>query len=164
MEGTEEKATPTLQSYFESGELKWLDNTKSIEALLPYDSISLERGPCFGPCPVYTVTFYRDGHAVLVTDPLLPDHRKRYTGRIWPEGYARLTQLVTSEKIGAPKGNYAGQWTDDSRSIVRATSDGKTWEASDYGEVSPPELWVLIEILHVVREQVEWSPAKGAGG
>ena len=148
--------TPTLQSHFESGELRHADSSKSFESLLPYDSISLERGPCFGPCPIYVMTLYRDGRAILVTDNVL-ENRKTYQSKIRTEDYARLTQLVIAAKNASHESEYAGQWTDDSTSVIRATTDGQTWQVSDYGMVAPPEVWSLEVILHFYKENMEWS-------
>jgi uncharacterized protein DUF6438 len=156
-------AQPTLQSYFESGELRHTGTVKPFESLLPYDSISFERGPCFGPCPVYEMTLYRDGRAALITHPFLEDERKMYRGKIRPEDYARLTQLVTAARNAAHQTEYAGQWTDDSTSTIRATFNGQTWQVSDYGMVAPPEVWALEMILHMYRDKMEWSPSKTGG-
>src|SRR4051794_27643221 len=41
------------------------EERKNLRENLPYESITLERTPCFGQCPVYTVTFYRSGKAEL---------------------------------------------------------------------------------------------------
>src|SRR5262245_54478159 len=40
-------------------------NISAVWADLPYDSISLERTECYGPCPVYRVTLHRNGRAEL---------------------------------------------------------------------------------------------------
>jgi hypothetical protein len=154
---------PTLQSMMESGELKALDSPKSIAFLLPYDSISLERTPCFGSCPVYLVTFYRDGHATLETNHLFPKDRDTYSGEIGLEDFARLTQLASLAQTAAKQKEYRGQWTDDYTAIIRVTAGNKTWEVSDYGQVAPSEVWALESIAHMLKEQVEWTHATSGG-
>jgi hypothetical protein len=126
----------------------------------PYGSISLEAGGCLGPCPPYMLTLYRDGRALLVTDHLLPNKKQAFTSRISPSVYARVTQLVFLARAASHEQHYSGGWTDDSEQVVRATSIGGTWEVSDYGEVSPPEVWALIQVLRSIRQSVEWTALK----
>src|SRR5687767_6841874 len=49
-----------------------LDSDPSLDALLPYDEISLERTGCFGECPIFRVTFHRDGRAELDAKAQMP--------------------------------------------------------------------------------------------
>jgi hypothetical protein len=148
----------------ESGELRRLDTTASIRHLLPYESISLETTPCFGNCPVFFVTFHRDGRAVLVEDHSFKGKEKYYTGRIDPESFVRITQLALLARAVARESHYSGQWTDDTMSTIRATTLGRKWEVSDYGGVSPPEVWVLERFLRDLKSGVEWAPSTRDAG
>jgi hypothetical protein len=126
-------------------------------SLIPYESITIERGPCFGPCPVYEMTINRDGTALLTTDHLLPDNARRYSASIGLNDYARLAQVVEIARIAAPQAEYVGQWTDDfGVTITAKTSDG-VWRVQDYGQVAPAELWALEELLHNTRNDLEWA-------
>jgi hypothetical protein len=127
--------------------------------VVPYDSISLESGPCFGPCPVYVMTLYRDGRAHLVTNGVWPKRpgRRTYVGRISPIDYARVTQMMFLARAAARESGYAGNWTDDAEMVVRANGPGVDWKVSDYGGVSPPEVWSLILVLSSFREAIEWQ-------
>jgi len=156
-----QSAPPSLQSLIESGEIRHLESTASIAHLLPYDSISLETSPCFGDCQIFLLTFYRDGRATLITDHFLPKERKRFTGKLWAQEYARLTQLISLAQASAKESHYAGTWTDDSSSTIRATENGKAWEVSDYGGVSPPEVWALDIVMTDLKDHIEWVPARG---
>ena len=153
---------PTLQALIESGELRNLESTKNILFLLPYDSISMQRVSGFGAGPGYLVTFYRDGRATLVIDEFPGHKRQSFSGQVSAQNYVRLTQLVASARAAAHRSRYAGMWTDDTSNAIRATSNGNTWEVSDYGRVAPPEIWALEKILHEFREQTEWSYSMGA--
>lgn len=157
-------SAPTLQDYVRSGEIRRLDSTASIKDLLPYESISLERTPCYGTCPVYTVTFHRDGQAILSTVNSSDEGVRTYRGKIAPTDFVRLTQLVGLAKAAADESAYAGRWLHDSSAIVRAKSADGTWVVSDYGRVSPPEVWSLALILHVFRENAEWIEQPVADG
>jgi len=132
-----------------------------VRALIPYESITLERGPCFGSCPVYKVTFNRDGSADLLTDYLLPDKSVHYSGHIYPREFARLAQLIHRAQAVSDRSRYFGKWTDDY--FARITVKGKdgSWSVEDYGQVAPPEVWALEEILHSTRMSMEWeAPSK----
>jgi hypothetical protein len=154
---------PTLQTYVERGHLDFTDEKSKNAALslLPYESISLERTACFGDCPVYVVTFYKDGHATLVTDNWQDNGKRYYTGKIWMGQYVRLTQMAELAKNATRQAGYWGQWTDDYTAIIRASSKDQSWTVSDYGRVAPVEVWTLETLLHVFKEETEWSPASG---
>ena len=154
---------PELQRLIERADGPTPEGLGSNSKIFPYESISLETGPCFGPCPIYTLTLYRDGRARLVTDGFSAEKRQTYTARISPLDYARLTQLVFLARASAHESRYAGNWTDDSEAIVRADIDGRAWKVSDYGGVSPPEVWALIEILRSYRESIDWQASPAAG-
>ena len=159
-----EASRPTLQTYVEGGNSSYADDkAKDVLPLLPYESISLERTGCLGDCPVYIATFYKDGHATLVTNNWRDKGKRKYTSTIWIGSYVRLTQLVALAKSAARQTEYSGEWTDDSTAIIRVRSNDQTWQVSDYGRVAPVEVWALELLLHDFREQIEWVPAGKAG-
>ncbi|WP_457353770.1 DUF6438 domain-containing protein [Roseateles sp. P5_D6] len=150
----------TLQTYVEGGDFSFIGkDTRTVLEELPYDSISLERTACYGSCPVYVVTFFKDGKAVLEEKDLRDNRRTRYVGEMWIGEYVRLTQMVELARRSAQQTKYAGRWTDDYTAIVRATSKGETWSVSDYGRVAPVEVWALETLLHNFKEQGKWKPA-----
>lgn len=158
------KATPrpTLQTYIEGG-IQFLDEDEkqNVLRLIPYQSISLEQTPCFGQCPVYVCTLYKDGRATLVTDNLRDNEKKYYIGNISLGDYARLAQMVTLAKGSSTKQNYMAQWTDDSTVIIRAQAKDDTWVVRDYGRVAPVEVWALESQLRAFKERIEWARTSG---
>ncbi len=151
---------PELQRIIEEG--MHGDEARALAArrdVFPYDSISLDSGACFGPCPVYVLTLHRDGRAHLVTNDVWTNQpgRRMYVGRISPIDYARVTQMVFLAKAAARESSYAGNWTDDAKMVVQANGPGVDWQVSDYGGVSPPEVWSLILVLSSFREGIEWQ-------
>jgi hypothetical protein len=153
---------PTLQTYIQSG-IQFLDEDEKQDLLrlIPYESISLERTPCFGRCPVYVFVLYKNGHATLVTDNLEDNEKKYYIGNISLSDYARLAQMVTLAKEYSNKRDYMAQWTDDSTAIIRAQAKSETWVVTDYGRVAPVEVWALESQLHAFRERIEWTRTSG---
>ena len=146
----------TLQERIEAGDLQFPINPKAED--FPYKSISLERGPCFGNCPVYLVTFYPNGTATRVSDYMLPDRRRGFVGEISLLQYARLCQLVDSARKSAGKARYAATHTDDYTATIVAEGADGTWRVSDYGQVAPVQVWVLEQMLHSYQESTEWRP------
>lgn len=148
---------PELQRIIEEG--MHGDEARALAArrdVFPYDSISLDSGACFGPCPVYVMTLYGDGRAHLVTNDVWTKQpgRRTYVGRISTTDYARVTQMVFLARAAARESSYAGNWTDLAEMVVRANGPGVDWKVSDYGGVSPPEVWSLILVLSSFREGI----------
>lgn len=92
----------------------------------PGDSLffSLERTPCFGRCPAYTVAVYRSGLATFdgrSNTPLIGAHRAQ-AGRELMEAI-----LAGAERAGffTMQDSYDGQVTDLPSTIVRVVSGGR---------------------------------------
>ena len=128
-------------------------------ASLPYDSISLERTPCFGKCPVYNVTFYRNGRAEYEAVRHLPKLGK-YAGEIDPFSYGRLCYLIENSRFERMVPGYAADWTDDTECIVRVKTGSDTAEVGDYGQVGPIELWAIQEVIDGLCGRIEWKNAQ----
>ena len=128
-----------------------------LRAELPYDSISLHRTPCFGSCPVYTVTFHRSGKAEFEATQHLPD-LGRFTGEIDVFTYGRLCYLIDNSHFRQMKGSYRAQWTDDTTCIVTIMEGARRTEVSDYGRSGPIELWAIQELIDSIRKRIEWKP------
>jgi hypothetical protein len=45
-----------------------------------FETLTLDRGPCFGPCPVYTVTIERNGHVTYRATDFHPGPEGKITG------------------------------------------------------------------------------------
>ncbi|WP_407353288.1 DUF6438 domain-containing protein [Luteimonas sp. R10] len=130
---------------------------EQVRSLIPYESITIERGPCFGSCPVYKMTINRNGTALLTTDHLLPREALRYSASIGLKDYARLAQVVEIARRAAPRAEYMGQWTDDFGVTITAKTAHGAWRVHDYGQVAPAELWALEELLHHTRSDLQWA-------
>lgn len=129
---------------------------EAFRAKLPYDSISLTRSPCFGTCPVYSVTFHRDGKAELVATRHLPTLGK-FTGEINPLTYGRLCYFIEHSRFEEMKASYRANWTDDTTCTITITQGAARTEVEDYGSVSPIELWAIQEALDSIRQKIEWK-------
>ena len=72
------------------------DATRRQEAL-PYETIRLERTPCYGSWPVYSVAFHKDGSAELNAAANMPQ-LGRFSGNIRITEFARMCYVL--ERLG----------------------------------------------------------------
>lgn len=134
------------------------DDQKNLRKNLPYESITLERTPCYGTCPVYTVTLYRSGMAELYAKSYLPK-TGNFVGKIDVLSFGRLCYLLDHFHFSDFKDSYRGSWTDDTTCIVTARTSAKVAKkVSDYGSVGPIELWAIHQVIDRMRERIEWKP------
>lgn len=134
-----------------------IQDEQKVRSLIPYESITVERGPCFGSCPVYKMTLRRDGSALLVTDHLLPDKALRYSSRIDLRHYARVAQLVSIARHASTQQEFIGQWTDDYSVEITVQESHGSWSFIDYGQVAPPEVWAIEQIMFGMRSTLPWA-------
>lgn len=121
----------------------------------------MERTGCYGNCPVYKITLFRNGDALLEAKAFMAQPTGTYKGRVYPRDYARLCLALERFRFANMKGDYRAGWTDDATCIVTATSKDRVKVVSDYGEVGPVELWTIQAAIDQVRERIQWSPAVG---
>ncbi|MEO6774765.1 MAG: DUF6438 domain-containing protein [Kofleriaceae bacterium] len=79
----------------------------------------IERGPCYGTCPVYSLTVYRDGKVEYVGK----NYVKRIgeaTGTVTGEQLAALDKLFTDGKYLAYKSSYTRYEMSDASSVTTA--------------------------------------------
>lgn len=133
------------------------EEAAALRAKLPFDSISLQRTPCFGTCPVYSVTFHRNGEAEFEAKEHLPKLGK-FSGKLDVATYGRLCYLIEQSRFQDLKDRYQASWTDDTTCIVTVSGGEKRKEVSDYGSVGPIELWAIQQIIDSVRESISWTP------
>lgn len=136
------------------------DEAAEFRATLPYESITLERTPCYGACPVYTVTFHRTGKAELHAVRNLPKSGD-FVSELDALSYGRLCYVLDHFRFRDLEASYqpAIRWTDDTTCIVTARSAGQNAKkVSDYGTVGPIELWTIQQLIDGFRERCEWKP------
>jgi hypothetical protein len=124
---------------------------------LPYREITLARDPCFGPCPVYTVTFRLDLSATQVADSGL-EPLGAAVGEIGFSDYGRLCYAIESLGFAGFAERYSAPWTDSATATLIVTgNDGRKRAVSDYGGVGPIRLWALMEVVDSLRARTAWT-------
>ncbi|MBS1714338.1 MAG: hypothetical protein JST30_08375 [Armatimonadetes bacterium] len=112
------------------------------EASRDVREISLERTPCFGGCPVYTVTFKSDG-TVHFSGKRYVDKTGEYEGKVAPEEVAKLAKALDTLGFWKLDKDYSEPITDQSHQYVRVTTDKGVRTVHRYGRKAPDELWMI---------------------
>jgi len=122
--------------------------------------ISLERTPCFGGCPVYTVTFSSDG-TVKFKGVRYVDKIGDYEGRVDPEEFVRLAKALDKLDYWNLDKKYTEPITDMPSQYVRVMTPKGLRTVHNYGRKAPDEFFMVTTMidgaLHNVRnlEKVE---------
>lgn len=117
---------------------------------------SLERTPCFGKCPAYTVTIYRSGFAEYTGRSNAP-RQGRHTGRV---DQAVLESLLEqAEAIGyfGLADSYDGPVTDLPSTITRIVS-GDRDKRIVARHKTPPALKSFAQQADSLLKDVVWTP------
>jgi hypothetical protein len=129
----------------------------------PVSEIVLERGPCFGTCPIYQVTLRSDGSATFIGW----NHVSRvgvYSGAITPAEFRRVADRFESARFWALDDSYLHPVTD--LPVVRMTllrSDSSRKAVRDHGAVGvaavegPAVLLELQSAIDRVADGITWS-------
>jgi hypothetical protein len=124
--------------------------------------IVLERTPCFGTCPVYTVTVLSSGQVEFAGE----DHVKvkgSQTGRISAEDFARLVKKIAEINFFNLRSRYDGKNPDGSGTTVTdlptrktsVTRGGETKTVENYFR-GPPGLNELEDLIDKLTKSAKW--------
>jgi Domain of unknown function (DUF6438) len=126
--------------------------------------IYLARSGNCHPCPIYSVTFRKDGTAIYVGYENVT-HLGTHHGKIHGYYFFRLAWLLDSEGFFQMRNEYSEEnrmiayahWKEVS---VRATRDGKKKEVWEYMGKGPINLWGIQMAIDAVVNKIEWRPNK----
>ncbi len=120
---------------------------------------SLERTPCFGKCPAYTVTIYRSGYATYEGRTHAP-RQGRHTGRV--DRATLETLLAKADAIGyfGLEDSYDGPVTDLPSTITRIVSGDRDKRIVARYK-TPPALKTFAQQADTLLKDVMWTPVDG---
>lgn len=109
--------------------------------------IKLEKTPCYGPCPVYSVIIYGDG-TVIYDGIQFVDNIGKSTHQIPQKHVDELVAIIYELNYFSLKDRYEAPHTDDTTVItsVRINDDQKT--VTNYGHFGP-------ERLHEIERKID---------
>jgi hypothetical protein len=140
-----------------SGNRSWDEILQS----LPFERIELERRGCYGWCPIYTVTLFRDGNARYHGEGFVKNMGD-FSGSLDPFSFGRLCYLFERLGFSEFEREYSAPWTCSPTVYLRVWRAGEAEPivVKDYGEYSPIELWGLQQAVDAVATRIEWKAAK----
>ena len=124
-------------------------------------AISLERTPCFGSCPAYTVTLHRDGRATYTGKA----HARRhglYVARLQPWAFEQLARLLAGQGFFQLRPSYRAPVTCQASAILSVHLGKRVVRVQDYGRAGPAALWGLQLAVDATAERLDWRRPKTA--
>lgn len=130
---------------------------------IPEDlQIVLERGPCFGTCPVYSVVVSADGN-VQYDGMQFVDILGQQSANLPADEVRTLYQAIESSGFFDLEDNYIVAATDLATVVTTVTMQGRTKSISHYGlgcgsdlDSAPPELCEIEALLEDIAISNGW--------
>jgi hypothetical protein len=124
--------------------------------------IVLERTPCFGTCPVYTLTVLSSGQVEFAGKNYVKAKGVE-TGQISPEDFARLVKKIDEIGFFSLRSRYDGKNPDGSGTTVTdlptkktsVTRGGETKTVENYFR-GPPGLSELENLIDELAKSAQW--------
>lgn len=119
--------------------------------------IDFKATPCFGTCPVFTMSIKEDGtadyHAGRFNN--LNGH---FTSVIHQPQLDSLMTLIESAHVFNLKNNYSSSWTDHpTYTFTVKLKNGRSKKIVDYGPVGPDELKRVYDFIFTLRNTQDWK-------
>jgi hypothetical protein len=128
---------------------------------IPFERIELQRTGCFGTCPIYTVTLFRNGKARYHGEAFVKNIGD-FSGRLDPYTFGRVCYLLDRLHFSELEREYKAPWTDDETVYLRVWPawGGQPIIAKTYGGHGPIELWGVQQAIDAVAARIEWEADK----
>jgi hypothetical protein len=118
--------------------------------------IGLERTPCFGSCPVYSVNIKSDG-TVNYQGEANVERKGKYTGHIDTFKYNRLAEFIRDEGFMSLEDNYTVPVSDIPSVYTSVTIDGKRKAIKNRGNAGPSKLWAIEQLIDKLVSETKWD-------
>lgn len=126
-------------------------------------SVSLQRGACFGRCPVYDVTLRADGTATWNGESFV-DRLGRQEAQIDLNDYGRLVRFLERAGFFGWEPEYvAGNITDLPNYYLTAVTNSEARTVHQYGVDEPADFWVIATLVDCLAEAAEWTAVAPQG-
>lgn len=124
------------------------------------DAIGLERTPCFGKCPIYTVIIHKDGTFRYVGEAYV-SHIGTFTGTVNTNELRDLFKYVNDMKYFQLATGYAYPVTDNPGTFTMVQKGSRTKIVWNYANSGPSSLWALEQLIDKLVLDATWNkPAK----
>ncbi|VTT99808.1 Uncharacterized protein OS=Fervidicella metallireducens AeB GN=Q428_07340 PE=4 SV=1 [Gemmataceae bacterium] len=126
--------------------------------------LTLDRGPCFGTCPVFRFTATSQGRYTYEGSSYAEPNGER-SGRFPGYLFARLAEVCVDLRVGELDDRY--EFGIDDAPYVRVEvrhAGGLKVVHSDGGDAGPVRLWAFAALIEVAMRQAFDSEDRQAGG
>lgn len=115
----------------------------------------LERTPCYGTCPIYSVIFAHDG-TVRYHGGRFASRTNDWSGTISKESFAEVAQLIARSYPDFVR-RYSKAITDHPTVLTMAAANGKRKVVSNYANSGPDALKQIEKRLTDLLGTVKWN-------
>jgi len=119
--------------------------------------IGLERTPCFGDCPVYSVVIKSDGTFRYVGEENVA-RKGTHTGEISTWDFNQLAEFIVESGYMNLDSSYDAPITDLPAAYTTVVLNGKRKLVRNYGGLGPVRLWMLEQAIDATLQQAQWGP------
>jgi hypothetical protein len=118
--------------------------------------IGIERSPCFGTCPVYTLIVKSDG-SFRYKGLHFVDRIGEFTGKVDAWQYKNLAQFIKDAGYMELQDAYDRTVTDFETVYTTVVMDGKRKVVSNYASAGPIKLWAIERLIDGLLAEAEWD-------
>lgn len=120
-------------------------------------AIGLSRGMCYGPCPVYSLSFDRTG-AAQFTGTYFVTLVGPHVARCQPDEFADLARAMVFPGFESLGEAYSIDVTDQADASTWIVRDCDRHAVSDYGAAGPLALAAIQELIDGLAATLDWQP------
>lgn len=125
-----------------------------------YRRIGLERTPCLGRCPVYTVIIEQDG--AFVYDGVAHVERiGRHRGRVNTAQLAQVFRYIDEIDFFNLADSYRAELMDEAAAYTLVESAEATKVVMNYARTAPATVWALEELIDALLATATWEAGGG---
>ncbi len=115
----------------------------------------IEKTACFGECPVYTLSVYKDRAVILNAQQNLR-LKGTYRSQLSDKRYQELVDLFMKHDFFSFKDRYTGEVTDLPTTFITFSHAGQSKKIMDYYR-APETLKSLESELHGLIDELSWT-------
>src|SRR6478609_2095428 len=116
--------------------------------------VGIERTPCYGPCPVYTVIIKSDGTFRYKGEENV-QRKGEHTGKVSEYRFKPLAQFIKDSGYTDLQDAYYRAVTDNATVYTTVVVDGKRKVVSNYAIAGPTKLWAVEQLIEKLLLEAE---------
>jgi hypothetical protein len=121
------------------------------------EAVTLRRGACYGPCPVYSITLRRDGLATWRGEAFI-SRLGSHQGEVFEGEFENLAALIERCGFFDWADRYAEDVTDNPEYVLEVARQGKAKRVVQYATDEPQDFWTIATVIDGVASLIEWQP------